>query len=150
MNTNLMNEFTRQYMKAEGKWFDLRWHYVPGCIMKSYLDLYEVTENNEYLDFVKSYIDRLFDEKDNPSVSGKPNTILIRYGSARPYSTFTPSFRKRSIKRLRTEFFSSSRTIPAQRRGVSGTRSSTTTRYGLTDSTWGSPSTCTTSGIFCR
>ncbi|ORC36226.1 glycosyl hydrolase [Marispirochaeta aestuarii] len=66
MNTNLMNEFTRQYMKAEGKWFDLRWHYVPGCIMKSYLDLYEVTENNEYLDFVKSYIDRLFDEKDNP------------------------------------------------------------------------------------
>lgn len=50
---------------ANEKWYSLRWHYIESCILKSYMDSYEQTGNEKYFNFVKSFIDRLYDENGN-------------------------------------------------------------------------------------
>ncbi|TCK93246.1 unsaturated rhamnogalacturonyl hydrolase [Natranaerovirga hydrolytica] len=62
MNYEIANKLQEQYMDAEGKWYDLKWHYVQYCILKSYLDKYEQTNNEKYYNFVKDFVDRLYDE----------------------------------------------------------------------------------------
>jgi len=34
-----------------------KWNYVDGCMLKAIMDLYHVTENRKYVDFVKKYLD---------------------------------------------------------------------------------------------
>ncbi|MEI7027100.1 glycoside hydrolase family 88/105 protein [Paenibacillus sp. y28] len=58
----LVDKLKEQYKSAEGTWYSLRWHYIECCIMKSYLDSYEQTGNEEDYLFVKSFIDRLYNE----------------------------------------------------------------------------------------
>ncbi len=36
---------------------ELKWSYINGCMMTAFMDLYEVTENEEYLNFVINYED---------------------------------------------------------------------------------------------
>ena len=33
------------------------WNYIDGCMMNSLIQLYEVTNDKKYLDFVKNYVD---------------------------------------------------------------------------------------------
>jgi unsaturated rhamnogalacturonyl hydrolase len=49
-----------------GKWYSHEWHYVNACIMESYIKLYNITHEKKYADFVKSYVNKLFDKNDKP------------------------------------------------------------------------------------
>jgi unsaturated rhamnogalacturonyl hydrolase len=62
MNYQLLDQLRDQYMESEGKWFSLRWHYIENCILKSYMDSYKQSGKEHYYQFVKSFIDRLYDE----------------------------------------------------------------------------------------
>lgn len=54
-----VQKLKEQYM-SEPKWYSLRWHYIEGIILKSYMDSYRYGgKESEYL-FVKNYVDRLF------------------------------------------------------------------------------------------
>lgn len=59
MNYELVDKLKAQY-RAEEKDFSLRWHYIEGCILKAYLDSYELTGDEEEYGFVKQFIDRLY------------------------------------------------------------------------------------------
>ena len=41
------------------------WNYIDGCMMNSLIQLYEVTNDKKYLEFVKNYIDYYVDEDGN-------------------------------------------------------------------------------------
>lgn len=41
------------------------WNYIDGCMMNSLIQLYEVTNDQKYLEFVKNYIDYYVDEDGN-------------------------------------------------------------------------------------
>ena len=41
------------------------WNYIDGCMMNSLIQLYEVTNDKKYLEFVKNYIDYYVDEGGN-------------------------------------------------------------------------------------
>lgn len=62
----MVDKLKKQYMVC-GKWYSLRWHYIEGCILKAYLDSYEQSGNKEYYDFVKNFIDELYDKEGNIS-----------------------------------------------------------------------------------
>ncbi|OIJ13938.1 glycosyl hydrolase [Anaerobacillus alkalilacustris] len=62
MAYEIIEKFKKQYMDGCDKWYETKWHYVEGCIMKAYLDSYEQTGNEEDYQFVKDFIDRLVDE----------------------------------------------------------------------------------------
>ncbi len=60
-------------MKQEGRWFTNRWHYIESCILKSYLDSYELTGIEEEYLFVKDFIDRLYND------AGEIEEINVKY-----------------------------------------------------------------------
>ncbi|MDQ8734767.1 glycoside hydrolase family 88 protein [Paenibacillus sp. LHD-38] len=60
----LVDRLKEQYMSG-GKWFSVRWHYIEGCILKAYLDSYEQTGCKMEYDFVKGFIEQLFDSSGN-------------------------------------------------------------------------------------
>jgi unsaturated rhamnogalacturonyl hydrolase len=60
LSYELVEKLKQQYKNGEGKWFLHRWHYIESCILKSYLDSYHQTQNKEDYEFVKDFIDRLF------------------------------------------------------------------------------------------
>ncbi|TCT12984.1 unsaturated rhamnogalacturonyl hydrolase [Natranaerovirga pectinivora] len=64
MTYELVEKLREQYMVNE-HWYGVKWHYVPYCICKSYMDRYEDTKEEKYFDFVKNYVDRLYDETGN-------------------------------------------------------------------------------------
>lgn len=41
------------------------WNYIDGCMMNSLIQLYEVTNDQKYLEFVKNYVDYYVDEDGN-------------------------------------------------------------------------------------
>lgn len=65
MSYELVEKLKQQYKKAEGKWYSHRWHYIEFCILKSYMDSYKEFGNEEDYQFVKSFIDRLYDQNGN-------------------------------------------------------------------------------------
>ncbi|WP_449540344.1 glycoside hydrolase family 88/105 protein [Ferdinandcohnia sp. Marseille-Q9671] len=75
MNIELVEKLRQDYKQSEGKWYSHRWHYIESCILKSYLDSYEDTGNEEDYEFVKDYIDRLY------NVDGVIEEIDITYYS---------------------------------------------------------------------
>ncbi|RKL67175.1 glycosyl hydrolase [Salipaludibacillus neizhouensis] len=62
---NLVEKLKEEYKDGCGKWYELKWHYIQGCILKAYLDSYEQTGNEGDYKFVKDFIDRLVDEDGN-------------------------------------------------------------------------------------
>lgn len=66
MKYELVEEFKGQYMKST-KWYFVRWHYIESCILKAYMDSFKQNNKMEYYNFVKKFIDKLYDEKDNIS-----------------------------------------------------------------------------------
>lgn len=64
MKYTMIDKLKEQY-RLEEKWYSLRWHYVEACILKSYLDSYEQTGREEEYDFVKNFMDRLYDNDGN-------------------------------------------------------------------------------------
>ena len=44
------------------------WNYIDGCMMTSLLNLYKITKEKKYFDFVESYIDYYI--LDNGSIKG--------------------------------------------------------------------------------
>lgn len=64
MKNQLIEKFKDQYMELD-KWYTTSWHYVQFCILKSYMDDYKVSHHQPYYDFVKNYIELLFDENGN-------------------------------------------------------------------------------------
>ncbi len=62
MLTPMVERLKKQYLDGENQWYSLRWHYIESCILKGYLDSYEQTGNEEDHQFVKQFIDRLYDE----------------------------------------------------------------------------------------
>ncbi|TVY10857.1 glycosyl hydrolase [Paenibacillus cremeus] len=75
MHYPLVEQLKEQYTSGEGKWFSLRWHYIESCILKAYQDSYAQTGNESDYTFVKSFVDRLYDE------SGSVPAIDISYYS---------------------------------------------------------------------
>ncbi|MBD1379413.1 glycoside hydrolase family 88/105 protein [Metabacillus arenae] len=63
MSYQMVEKLKRQYMNGSGNWYLQRWHYIEGCILKSYLDSYSHTGSEEEYSFVKKYIDSLFNEE---------------------------------------------------------------------------------------
>ncbi|MFP3126105.1 glycoside hydrolase family 88 protein [Ectobacillus funiculus] len=64
MTYTMVDKLKEQY-RLEEKWYSLRWHYVEACILKSYLDSYEQTGRQEDYEFVKNFIDRLYNPNGN-------------------------------------------------------------------------------------
>lgn len=64
MTYEKVEKLMEQYRGNE-KWFFLRWHYIESCILKAYLDNYERAGKEEDYNFVKSFIDRLYDKDGN-------------------------------------------------------------------------------------
>lgn len=64
MKYEIVDRLREQYM-ASKKWYSSRWHYIEACILKAYLDTYDHTGNDEYYNFVKNFIDDLYDENGN-------------------------------------------------------------------------------------
>jgi unsaturated rhamnogalacturonyl hydrolase len=64
MNYEIVEKLKDQYRTNE-KWYSLRWHYIEACILKAYLDSYEQTGKEEEYNFVKGFIDRLYDKEGN-------------------------------------------------------------------------------------
>lgn len=62
MTYKIIDNLREQYMNSE-KWYSLRWHYIESCILKSYLDSYEQTGKEEHYTFVKSFIDKLYNNE---------------------------------------------------------------------------------------
>ncbi|CAH1200231.1 Unsaturated rhamnogalacturonyl hydrolase YteR [Paenibacillus allorhizoplanae] len=75
MTYQMLDQLRDHYMESEGKWFSLRWHYIENCILKSYMDSYKQSGNEDFYLFVKSFIDRLYDE------NGSIPAIDVRYYS---------------------------------------------------------------------
>lgn len=73
MRYELVEKLKRNYMKQEGVWFSHRWHYIESCILNAYLTSYELTGNEEEYQFVKDFIDRLYNE------DGEIEAIDVRY-----------------------------------------------------------------------
>lgn len=63
MTYPLVEKLKQDYMKQEGKWFRHRWHYIESCILKAYLDSYELTGDESEYQFVKDFIDRLYNDE---------------------------------------------------------------------------------------
>ncbi len=63
MTYPLVEKLKQDYMKQEGKWFTHRWHYIESCILKAYLDSYELTGDEREYQFAKDFIDRLYNDK---------------------------------------------------------------------------------------
>ncbi|AEH50494.1 glycoside hydrolase family 88/105 protein [Pseudothermotoga thermarum] len=55
-----INEYLSSYKPYKG-----RWCYEDGCVLKGSWDLYRVTGNQRYLDFVSSYFENFIDEQGN-------------------------------------------------------------------------------------
>ena len=64
MKYELVEEFKKQYIESK-KWYSVRWHYIESCILKAYMDSFKENGKIEYYKFVKNFIDKLYDEKDN-------------------------------------------------------------------------------------
>ncbi|WP_159885170.1 glycoside hydrolase family 88/105 protein [Paenibacillus puerhi] len=62
MSYKLVEKLREQY-RGTTKWYTHRWHYIEGCILKSYMDSYQLTGNEEDYRFVKDFIDGLYDER---------------------------------------------------------------------------------------
>ncbi|KMK74716.1 glycoside hydrolase family 88/105 protein [Alkalihalobacillus pseudalcaliphilus] len=62
MAYELVQRMQQEYKKQEGKWFSNRWHYIEACILKAYLDHFDLKGRKEDYQFVKDYVERLFDE----------------------------------------------------------------------------------------
>lgn len=75
MNDQLLDQLRDQYLESEGKWFSLRWHYIESCILKAYMDGYKESGSETYYQFVKNFINRLYDQ------SGHIPEIDVRYYS---------------------------------------------------------------------
>ncbi|MBO1514992.1 glycoside hydrolase family 88/105 protein [Metabacillus bambusae] len=73
MDYELVGKLKTQYMNGCGKWYSSRWHYIEGCILKSYLDSYQYTGNEDDYLFVKNFVDNLFNEY------GDIDAIKIQY-----------------------------------------------------------------------
>lgn len=76
MTYELVEKLKQQYKNGAGKWYSYRWHYIECCILKGYLDSYQQTGNEEDYNFVKGFIDRLYDGHDNiPEINPKYYSI---------------------------------------------------------------------------
>ena len=42
-----------------------KWNYIDGCMMEAVLEMYEITKDPEYLEFVDDFIDYYVDEDGN-------------------------------------------------------------------------------------
>ena len=73
MDYKLVEKLKTQYKDGCGKWFSERWHYIESCILKSYLDSYKHTGNEDDYLFAKNFIDNLFNEK------GEIDAINVKY-----------------------------------------------------------------------
>jgi unsaturated rhamnogalacturonyl hydrolase len=56
-------EKLKEQYKAAITWYEHRWHYIEGCILKAYMDSYQLTGNEEDYRFVKAFIDGLYDSE---------------------------------------------------------------------------------------
>ncbi|MFN7249339.1 MAG: glycoside hydrolase family 105 protein [Anaerobacillus sp.] len=75
MAYEMIEKLKDQYMNGCDKWYSKTWHYVESCIMKAYLDSYELTGNESDYQFVKQFVDQLIDE------NGEVKQIDIHYFS---------------------------------------------------------------------
>ncbi len=78
----LIEQLINQYMFTD-KWYKRQWHYTEACILKAYLDRYELTGDSRYYSFVKQFVDGLFDDSGNiPQLDwGYYNIDQIKMGS---------------------------------------------------------------------
>ena len=58
----LAERFARKRMQGFD-WFEHRWYYIEGVILKGYLHLAEITGDDAYYRYVKEYVDGLLDEQ---------------------------------------------------------------------------------------
>ncbi|ABR47117.1 glycosyl hydrolase, family 88 [Alkaliphilus metalliredigens QYMF] len=55
------NDFIKVYLEGYSKYKE-KWNYEDGCVYKGALDLYKATNDKEYLNFVKAFIDESISE----------------------------------------------------------------------------------------
>jgi unsaturated rhamnogalacturonyl hydrolase len=55
-----VEKLKEQYRGGMDKWFSSRWHYIEAIILKSYLDSWEISGNEQDYRFVKDFIDGLY------------------------------------------------------------------------------------------
>lgn len=60
----MLDLFLKDYIKNYKNYKD-RWNYEDGCALKGALDMYDATSDEEYLDFIKKYMDRAIDSEGN-------------------------------------------------------------------------------------
>ncbi|WP_079913269.1 glycoside hydrolase family 105 protein [Paenibacillus sp. 32352] len=55
----LVEQLKMEY-RSESRWYSHRWHYIEGCILKAYMDSYEHFGIEDDYQFVKGFIDGLY------------------------------------------------------------------------------------------
>lgn len=116
MSYELVDKLREQYMKGD-KWYSARWHYIESCILKAYLDSYEQTRKEEHYDFVKNFIDRLYDEE------GTIQEIDVKYFSIdqiRMASILFPLYKKENdpkYKKILDLIYEQLKTYPRTKSG---------------------------------
>ena len=63
--TSLMNNTTSYTPSWNQEGFKGRWNYIDGVFLKSIIDLYNKTNDDKYIEFVKKYVDYYIDNNGN-------------------------------------------------------------------------------------
>lgn len=82
MNYQLVEKLKKQTMSFD-KWGKTSWHYVQAVVLKSYLDDYNQTGNEQSYHYAKTFIEKLYDGDNIPDINLNYYSIdQIRMASA--------------------------------------------------------------------
>lgn len=139
----LVEKLKAAYMSSE-KWYSVRWHYIEGCILKAYLDSYEQTGSERDYNFVKSYMDQLFDASGNIYEIQISSYNIDQIRMAGILFTLYQREREPKYKRIMDMLYQQLASYPRTSSARSGIKKTTLTRFGWMDCIWGSLSMSST------